>query len=64
MLRRQGYILVRSARRDPLARDYDRYMIKDETGRIVAGADPHSFSMTIDDAEHWARQPPKVRSER
>jgi len=52
---RQGFRLVKSSRRDPLASDYGRWMITDSaTSAVVAGAGP---SMTLDQVEHWLTHP-------
>ena len=51
-LHRQGYRLVKTARRDTLARDYGQYSIVDEAGSTVAGWPIRPFS--LDDAQAWA----------
>jgi hypothetical protein len=51
-LARQGFRLIRSARRDPMARDYGQYTIVDEDGVAVAGWPDRQFD--LDDVERWA----------
>jgi hypothetical protein len=50
-LDRQGFRLIRSARRDPRARDYGQYTIVDERDAAVAGWPTRRFS--LDDVERW-----------
>lgn len=49
---RQGYKLVKSARRDPMALDYNRWWIEDVTdrGRPTVG---DAGGMELDDVEAW-----------
>ena len=54
VLKRQGYRLVKSRRRDPQALDYGDYMIVDERKCCILGKDPWSFSATLDEVEEWA----------
>ena len=51
-LERQGFRLVRSARRDPMAVDYGQYTIVDN-GTTIAGWPQRRFG--LDDVERWAR---------
>jgi hypothetical protein len=53
-LHRQGFRLIRSARRDPRARDYGQYAIVDEDGTGVVGWPERRFS--LDDVERWAER--------
>ena len=51
---RQGLNLTKSRRRDPRAYDYDRYMLVDAwTGKVVAGGDPHPYTLSLDEVEEW-----------
>ena len=52
---RQGYRLVKSARRDPRASDYGMWMITDlRTNTVVAGTEVIGRpSMSLDDVEAW-----------
>jgi hypothetical protein len=58
---RQGFVLRRSARRDPLATDYGVYWLYDAVGGrtvpvgmpVVGGAN----GTTIDAVEHWLDHP-------
>ena len=50
-LDRQGFRLIRSARRDPRARDYGQYTIVDENDAILAGWPERRFG--LDDVERW-----------
>lgn len=45
---RQGLVLVKSRRRDPLALDYQRYWLTDAVGGLVAGGE---HGMTLDAIE-------------
>jgi hypothetical protein len=56
---RQGYQLVKSRRRDPLAPDYGCWMIIDpDTNTMIAGAEVSGRpSMTLDQAEQWLINP-------
>ena len=54
MLKRQGYSLMKSRRRDPQALDYGGYMIiDDEINGVVFGSNPYEFSATLDNVEDW-----------
>jgi hypothetical protein len=54
MAERQGLRLVKSRRRDPLALDYDRWMVVDiDTDGVVVGAEVGRPNMTIDEVEDW-----------
>ena len=52
MAERQGYKLVKSARRDPMALDYNRWWIEDVTdrGRPTVG---DAGGLELDDVEAW-----------
>lgn len=55
MLKRQGYSLVKSRRRNPQAIDYGGYMIIDtDRNYVVFGSNAYAFSATLDDVEEWA----------
>jgi hypothetical protein len=59
MAGRQGLLLSKSRRRDPLALDFGGYMLVDSrSNAVVAGAEPLPYSLTLDDAEAWLRRPP------
>lgn len=64
MASRQGLILNKSRRRDPLAFDFEAFWILDESGYIVVGDE--RYGMTLQEAETWLRHPqvpsPKRRS--
>jgi hypothetical protein len=54
MALRQGYELNKSRLRDTRAIGYGGYMIIDaSTNHVVAGAHPHSHSMSLDEVEAW-----------
>ena len=55
MAQRQGYRLVKSRRRDPLAWDYDRWMILSiDANAVVAGTEGIGRpSWSLDDVEEW-----------
>lgn len=56
MAERQGLVLRKSRRRDPLALDYDRWKILDENGKTIAGADKAGRpTMTIDEIETYLK---------
>ncbi len=57
MLKRQGFELRKSRRRDPLAYDFGGYLVVDLRNRIVFGSDPMPFSATLDEVEEWANLP-------
>lgn len=58
MAKRQGLLLVKSRRRDPLAVDYGRYVIEDpESKRAVAGELGSSHAMTMAEVEDWLTSP-------
>jgi hypothetical protein len=56
---RQGFQLVKSSRRDPLAIGYNRWQITDpRTGTVVAGTGVTGLpSMTLDEVETWLTEP-------
>ena len=55
LLKRRGYKLVKSPRRDPGALDYSGYMITDEQGRIVSGSNGNRrFLLSLEGAQDWA----------
>jgi hypothetical protein len=56
---RQGFRLVKSPRRDPLAFDYNRWMITDSrTNTVVAGTEVTGRpEMTLDQVETWLTNP-------
>lgn len=60
MAARQGFTIVKSRRRDPLARDFGTYMVVDpETNGVVLGhptSGPNG-SATLDDVEEWLNRP-------
>lgn len=49
--KRQGYELAKSRRRDPKARDFERYMLVNEAGKPVFGHSPHEYSATLEQIE-------------
>lgn len=52
MAARQGYRLVKSRRRDPLAVDYGRYRIETGDGVEATGFDsPMGWGLTLDEVE-------------
>jgi hypothetical protein len=54
MAARQGFVLNKSRRRDPMALDFGGYMLVDLYDNfVVAGADPIPYSLSLDDAEAW-----------
>ena len=56
MATRQGLILNKSRRRDPLAYDYGAFWLLAETGHIVAGDE--RVGMSLEEAESWLLHPP------
>jgi len=49
---RRGLRVSKSARKDPQAIDYDRFMITDvRTSKIKLGNDGHPFSAMVEDVE-------------
>lgn len=52
---RQGFVLSKSAARDPRAIDYDRWLIIDpDTNEVVHGGDQHGrHTLTLDQVEDW-----------
>jgi hypothetical protein len=59
MAERQGFTLVKSRRRDPLARDYERYVLRDDAGKIVAGGTEQHFEFDLSEIEEWLLYPKK-----
>jgi hypothetical protein len=59
MAERQGLTLVKSRRRDPLARDYERYILKNDAGDIVAGGTEQHFEFDLSEIEEWLLYPNK-----
>jgi hypothetical protein len=65
MAERQGFKLVKSRRRDPLARDYERYVITDADGKPIAGrqwsSDRSGWRCAFDlsEVEEWLLYPKK-----
>jgi hypothetical protein len=57
MATRQGLAIQKSRRRDPMAIDFDRWMIVDLfTGKPVAGTGPGNLpNMTLDGVEAYLR---------
>ena len=53
MAERQGLALRKSKQRDPLALGFGKYMIVDDAGAAVLGADTYSYSASIDDVEWY-----------
>ena len=52
MARRRGYLLQKSKRRDPLAIDFNGFMLMDAfSNAVVLGARKHAFDASIDDVE-------------
>ena len=52
---KRGFKLIRSRRRKgPLHGGY--LIVEFATAQVVAGGEPVMFSLTLDDAEEWARQ--------
>ncbi len=59
MAQRQGLVLVKSRRRDPLALDYGGYTLVDAaTDAVVAGDGPIPYFLDLDEAEAWLTDPP------
>jgi hypothetical protein len=55
MLARQGYVLSKSRRRDPRARDYGHYTISNEDGTVVYRQSVRqAVGPALDDIERWA----------
>lgn len=51
---RQGLQLIKSRRRDPRALDFGGWMIVEiSTNKVVAGATPREYSMSLDDVESY-----------
>jgi hypothetical protein len=54
---RRGYRLIKSRLRDKAAPGYGGYMLIAAFGNLVMlGADPHSFSATLDEVEDYLNQ--------
>jgi len=51
--------LAKSRTRDPLAPDFDLWMIVDRDGMVVAGGEHMRPLMTLDDVEAWLRDGPR-----
>ena len=57
MLDRQGYRLLKSRARDPLAVTYGGYMIVDhQHGGAVAGGENFGYTLDLNDVERWATE--------
>ncbi|MGE5528770.1 MAG: hypothetical protein ACM3X6_06480 [Patescibacteria group bacterium] len=54
MLKRQGFCLVKSRRRDPRAIDYGGYMIVNESNVVVAGELNTGWVLSLDSVERFA----------
>jgi hypothetical protein len=53
-VKREGYALQKSHRRDPRRPDRGRYRIIDPSSNaVVAGGSPWDYSMNLDDVERW-----------
>lgn len=52
-VQRQGYVLVKSRRRDPRARDYGAYMIVNPVAGTIEAGDLSYGGMNLDDVENW-----------
>jgi hypothetical protein len=58
MAERQGFRLVKSRRRDPLAVDYGRYRIETADGVEATGFDsPMGWGLTLNDVENRLTHP-------
>ena len=58
MAERQGYILQKSKRRDPRARDFGLYTIVDaDTNGVIAQRGGSASGLNIDQVEAWLNQP-------
>jgi hypothetical protein len=56
MAERQGYVLVKSRRRDPQAYDFGGYMVVEmTTGGVVLGSHPLPYSLDLDAVEGWLK---------
>lgn len=54
MAQRQGLELQKSRARDPRALGFGGYMLVEvRRNAVVAGAEGHAYSLTLDEAEHW-----------
>jgi hypothetical protein len=52
--KRRGFILHKSARRDKLAIDYDKYLLVDSfSDRIAFGDHPRPFAATLDEVSKF-----------
>lgn len=56
---RQGLELQKSKRKDPMALDYGKYMLVNESGEPVFGQEPRPFSATLDQIEDRLKAPPQ-----
>lgn len=54
-LKRRGYILKKSRRRDPMALDYGLYWITDKSGNVVSSNDNSSSGITLDEVNEWVQ---------
>jgi hypothetical protein len=52
-LKRRGYILTKSRRKDPLAIDYGLYTISDARNNIAAYGSGYNGMMTLEEVESW-----------
>lgn len=58
MAERQGLVLHKSRRRDPLAIDHGGFMLADaRTNAAVMGAEPFAFSADLDEIEAYLTTP-------
>ena len=57
---RQALILVKSRRRDPLAVDFNRFILEDESGVVVFG-NADRYDKTLDEVEAFLTTPPSER---
>ena len=51
--KRQGYTLVKSRRRDPLARDFGTYGVTDGTGSWVFADEETGYGKSLSDVAEW-----------
>ena len=61
-LKRMGYILKKSRRKDPDAYDYGGYMILDLwSGVVMFASDPIPYCLTIEDVEEIVAEAKPIR---
>jgi len=54
-LKRDGYLLQKSRKRDPNSLEFGGYMVIDaDRNYVVFGSDGWAFSASLEDVEYWA----------